>query len=150
MYSVAPLTFLRNALRLYVMQTKIQGWESNRCFIMIVLSPWNFVWSITKFRLCADIIQVFKSMTEHFYQVSNKMKLYTTSIKIETTTFFRFIDWVCDGLYACQNLQRISTYGSTMQFTSFVARQSKHKNDQQIKYLIYNQISDLLQIYYIP
>ena len=53
MYSVAPLTFLRNALRLYVMQTKIQGWESNRCFIMIVLSPWNFVWSITKFWLCA-------------------------------------------------------------------------------------------------
>ena len=52
MYSVAPLKFLRNALRLYVMQTKIQGWESNRCFIMIVLSPWSFVWSITKL-ICA-------------------------------------------------------------------------------------------------
>ena len=33
------------------------------------------------------------------YQVSNQMKLYTTSIKIQTTTF-SFIGWVCDGLYA--------------------------------------------------
>ena len=138
MYSVAPLTFLRNALRLCVMQTKIQGWESNRCFIMIVLSPWNFVWSITKFWPCKDIIQVFVLDTI-LYQVSNKMKFYTTSIKIQATTFC-FIDSVCDGLYACQNLQRISTYGSTVQFTSFVARQSKDKNDQQIDYLIYNQI----------
>ena len=108
MYSVAPLTFLRNALRLYVMQTKIQGWESNRCFIMIVLSPWNFVWSITKFWLCAGYhigFQIYDGkLGANFYQVSNKMKLYTTSIKIETTTFFRFIDWVCDGLYACQDL----------------------------------------------
>ena len=140
MYSVAPLTFLRNALRLYVMQTKIQGWESNRCFIMIVLSPWNFVWSITNFWLCAGYhigFHIFDGIDPILYQVSNQMKLYTTSIKIQTTTF-RFIGWVCDGLYACQNLLRISTYGSTVQFTSFVARQSKDKNYQQIHYLIYN------------
>ena len=102
MYSVAPLTFLRNALRLYVMQTKIQGWESNRCFIMIVLSPWNFVWSITKFWLCAGYhigFHIFDGIDTVLYQVSNQRKLYTTSIKIQTTTF-SFIGWVCDGLYA--------------------------------------------------